>query len=298
MPDLFSWERHIDSRTLRARTLVVMLGSFIDAGNVQQLLTTHIRQVCSGHVVGHFDADSLIDYRDSRPTITFDRDHFTDYVAPEFGLAEMTDSHSEKFMLLTGPEPALRWEKLAAEIAQVVARLDIKLVVIAQSAPMMTPHTRKVAITKHASDPDLIPVNRPLFDKASLLASFPFLLEMRLAERGIAVVGLSAHVPHYLTQTDFPDAAIALMSAIREVSGLQIPLHDLEVSAELSRDQLATHMKENAELAEAIQLLEQQYDALHKERELPIGESDLPTADEIGAEAEKFLQQENPNKEI
>ena len=287
MPDIFSWERHIDSRTLRSRTLVVMLGSFVDAGNVQHLLATHIRQVCSGHIVGHFDADSLIDYRDNRPTITFDRDHFSDYVAPEFHLAEMADSHSEKFMLLTGPEPALRWERLAFEISQIVARLDIKLVVIAQSAPMMAPHTRKVWVTKHASDLNLI-------DKVSLLASFPFLLEMRLAERGIAVVGLSAHVPHYLTQTDFPDAAIALMSAIREVSGLQVPLHDLELAAESSRDQLATHMKENVELAEAVQLLEQQYDVLHKERELPIGESDLPTADEIGAEAEKFLQQENP----
>lgn len=37
---LFSYERHVDSRALRGRTLIVTLGAFSDAGAAQASSTT------------------------------------------------------------------------------------------------------------------------------------------------------------------------------------------------------------------------------------------------------------------
>lgn len=290
MADLFTWETHIDARTVRARTLVVMLGSFVDAGNVQRLLSAHLGNVCANHVLGRFDVDQLVDYREHRPALVFDRDHFTNYEAPEIVLREMTDEGGERFLLLSGVEPALRWEAVAAEVERIVRALDVSLVVLAQGIPMMVPHTRPVAVTRHSSNPELLDGHKPVFGTVGLAAAFPFLLELRLAEAGHDVVGLTAHIPHYLTQTDHPEGAIALMQAIRDIAGLHVPTTDLAVSAGVVRAQIALQLADNEELQEVVGAMEEQYDQVMAQRELTIGEADLPSADEIGAEAEKFLQ--------
>lgn len=290
MQELFSWESHVDARTVRARTLLVTLGSFIDAGHVQRQVDAHLTNVCQNHVLGRFDVDALVDYRENRPMISFDRDHFEDYQPPEMALRELTDAHGEKFLLLSGVEPALRWEAVIVEIERIVDRLDVETTVMVQGIPMMVPHTRPTAVTRHASSPELIPGNRPMFGSVLMGASFPAVLELRLGEMGHDVVGLTAHVPHYLAQADFPDATIALLQGVRDVTGLHVPTSELAIAAGVIRAQLGAQLADNEEFQEVVSALEEQYDEVVSSRELTQREEELPTADEIGAEAERFLQ--------
>lgn len=290
MPDLFEWESHVDARTVRARTMLVTLGSFIDAGHVQRQIDAHLTNVCQNHVLGRFDVDQLVDYRENRPMITFDRDHFADYAQPEMALRELRDAHGEKFLLLSGVEPAMRWEAVVDHVARIVEALDVETTVMVQGIPMMVPHTRPTAVTRHASSPELIPGNQPMFGTVMMAASFPSLLEYRLGERGHDVVGLTAHVPHYLAQADFPDATIALLQAVRDVTGLHVPTSELAMAAGVIRAQLGAQLADNEEFQEVVTALEEQYDEVVASRELTQREEALPTADEIGAEAERFLQ--------
>ena len=88
---LFTWEPHVDQRRIHADTLVVTIGSFLDAGHAQRLMDAQLLDHLPNHVLGRFDADQLIDYAGRRPEIVFDRDHFVDYAKPELALHLVTD---------------------------------------------------------------------------------------------------------------------------------------------------------------------------------------------------------------
>ena len=89
-PSLFSYDSHIDARTIRARVLLVTLGSFADAGHAQRLLDDHMLNNLTNHRIGAFDTDQVISYREQRPSIVFNSDHFSQYRAPSLVLHEVT----------------------------------------------------------------------------------------------------------------------------------------------------------------------------------------------------------------
>lgn len=287
---LFTYESHIDPRTVHARTLVVSLTSFVDAGHAQRIVDDHLRNTLPSHRLGEFDADQVIAYREQRPMIVFGADHFEQYRTPALTLTQINDSAGESFLLLSGPEPGLQWERLAAAIGRIVDVHDVQLTVLLQSMPMPVPHTRPVLVSRWATRDELIPDNRPMFGTVMMSASFPAMLSQRLGERGHDVVGLTAHIPHYLAESDFPDAAIALLDALRTVSRLNVPTMQLAVAAGIVRAQLGHQVGQSEELAEHLGQLEESYDEFNRRRELAAAEEHLPSADEIGRAAEDFLK--------
>ncbi|MCL2783535.1 MAG: PAC2 family protein [Propionibacteriaceae bacterium] len=287
---LFTYESPIDQRTVHARTLVVTLGSYLDAGHAQRLIDEHLLNTLPNHKLGHFDIDQVFDYAGHRPHVTFDHDHFTDFKVPEIVLHQLTDHQGRPFLLLTGPEPALQWERMAAAVEHIIMEFDIQQTVLIHGFPAPSPHTRPVLVTQFASDPDLVPIRSGIPAAFEMSASFDALLTIRLGEKNHAVIGLSAHVPHYLTGIDYPDAAIALLHSLTEVTSLSLPKGELDSLSRMTHDQIDSQVNDSGELQSAIEAMEQHYDALVKDRGLPIKPEDLPTADEIGAELENFLR--------
>ena len=287
---LFSYESPIDQRSVHAHTLVVTLGSYLDAGHAQRLIDEHLLNTLTNHKLGHFDADQVFDYAGHRPHVTFDHDHFTDFQAPEIALHQVIDEQGRPFLLLTGPEPALQWERMAAAVEHVIDQFDVQQTVLMHAFPAATPHTRPVLVTKFASDPALVPVRSGLPASFEMSSSFDTLLTIRLGEKGHAVIGLSAHVPHYLMGFDYPDAALALLNGLGEVTDLTLPTGELPNLSKLTHAQINAQVSDSTELMTAIEAMEQHYDALMQDRGLPIKPEDLPTADEIGAELESFLR--------
>ena len=286
---LFSYESSIDVRTVHARTLVVTLGSYLDAGHTQHLLDDLLHNNLPNYRLGHFDTDQVFDYAGHRPHITFDHDHFTEFQAPEIVLYHFLDLDARPFLLLTGPEPALQWERMAAAVEYVIKQFDVSKTVLIHGFPAPAPHTHPVLVTQFASDPALVPIRGGIPASFEMSASFDALLTVRLGEKNHPVIGLSAHVPHYLTGLDYPDAAIALLERLIEVTSLNLPQGELPAQAKITREQIDAQISSNQDLQATIATVEQHYDAMVKDRGLPIDQSDLPTADQIGAEMENFL---------
>lgn len=289
---LFSYESHVDPRPVHAHTLVVTIGSFMDAGHIQRLVNDQVTDRLENHMLGHFDVDSLVDYRGNRPTVVFAHDHFANYEAPKITLLQATDSKGVPFLLLRGPEPDFRWEELAATIRRIIDDHDVQLTVMVQSIPMPTPHTRPVHVTRWASRPELIPGNRPMFGTMQMSAAFPAMLAVRLGEAGHDVIGLSASIPQYLSPGDYPDGAIAAIEALESVSELVVPTSGLALVSGAVRAEIDKQIADLEEAREMVADLEANYDRFAaRQHLLPSGDSpDLPSADEIAAEAEKFLR--------
>ena len=47
-----------------------------------------------------FDIDSLLDYRSRRPIMTFSKDHWDDYDAPELAVSLLHDTEGKSFLML------------------------------------------------------------------------------------------------------------------------------------------------------------------------------------------------------
>lgn len=287
---LFSWEPHIDQRRLRADTLVLTLGSFSDAGHSQRLVNAHLLNQLPNRVVGRFDADQVVDYAGRRPLIVFDGDHYADYAQPGIDLHLVTDRDGKDFLLLTGPEPSLQWERMAASIAYVIEQTGVERTILAHAIPAGVPHTRRTSLTHYASDPSLLSEDRSPLGSFTMSASFSGVLTLRLGEAGHPVIGAVALVPHYIADSDYPDAARTLVEGVRDAGRLALPTEGFELPSAALHAQLEQHRSGNDDFAAHVAALEEAYDEARREGSLSDAESaSLPSADEIGAQVEEFL---------
>ncbi len=275
--------------------LLYHFDGFIDAGETGELLVDKLLDGPEHQVVARFDADRLVDYRARRPLMTFRRDHWVAYETPEIALRLVHDATGTPFLLLSGPEPDVHWERFAAAVAQLVERFGVRLSISFHGIPMGVPHTRPVGITPHGNRLDLMPGHRTWFDEAQVPGSAESLVELRLAEAGHDVLGVAAHVPHYIARSPYPDAALAALEVITAATGLVLPgpAHALRAESHTIRAEIERQISEgDAELVSVVRGLETQYDALAgaATRESLIAEPvDLPSAEDLGAEFERFL---------
>lgn len=273
--------------------MLYYLDGFIDAGAAGRLLTAHLLSSLEHEQVATFDIDSLLDYRSRRPIMTFAKDHWDDYDAPELGVSLLRDTEGTPFLLLAGLEPDREWETFAAAVLQLSAQLGARLSVSFHGIPMGVPHTRQLGVTAHATQPGLIDGYRPMLDKLQVPGSASALVEYRLGAAGRQAVGFAVHVPHYLAQAAYPAAAATLLESVQRATGLVLPGDALREAAHRTNLEIARQVDGSAEVAEVVQALEQQYDAFTANRENLLASDDqVPTAEELGAEFERFLAEQ------
>lgn len=275
--------------------LVNAMSGYIDAGQAGELVGEHLAKDSQRLVT--FEADELVDLRSRRPTITFDVSQFVDYTPHEIVIDVAHDGEGVPFLVLRGPEPDYRWERFTTALIGLSERLGVSLVARVHGVPMGVPHTRPVSVTTSGTRPELVGGQRTWFDRVVLPAGVGNLLEFRLGQLGRDAVGLAVHVPHYLAQSRYTPAGIALLERLHEVSGLAVDMAGLTESAAQTIDEIALRVEESEEVATVVHALERQYDAFTATRggaNLLADATDLPSADELAAEFEKFLAEQRP----
>ena len=281
---------------LDGAVLLHYLDGFIDAGAAGRLLTAHLLGSLDHEAVVTFDVDRLIDYRSRRPPMTFDKDHWESYEAPMIAIHQVRDSAGTPFLMLTGPEPDHEWERFINGVRAVSSELGAELVVGFHGIPMGVPHTRPLNVTGHGTRPELAVGSRPVVDRLQIPGSAASLLELRLGEDGRAAAGFAVHVPHYLAQAAYPAAAVALLESVTRATGLSLPDEALRDAAQRTDEEIARQVEASEEITELVQALERQYDefieASSAEGLLADQDGNMPTAEELGAQFERFLAEQ------
>jgi len=274
-------------------TMVVVLDGFLDAGNAAARAARHLVGLGDGPVVATFDVDQFHDYRARRPAMSFVRDHYEAYDAPRLVVRLLRDTGGTPYLLLQGPEPDNRWEAFCRAVREVVERFGVTRTVSMGSVPMAVPHTRPIAVTHHANDPELLIGTSAWSGELRIPSSAQALLELRLGEWGHAAQGFVAHIPHYLAQLDYPKASAALLEQVEKAGRLTIDLTELLTEAEERELEIARHLAANEEVNQVVLALEQQYDAFERSQSsgsnLLAEDQPLPTGEEIGRQFEQFL---------
>ncbi|GAA5059741.1 proteasome assembly chaperone family protein [Thermocatellispora tengchongensis] len=265
---------------------------FVDAGGAGRLALGHLLAELEHRVVATFDVDRLLDYRSRRPIMTFDTDRWVSIDAPELSVRLAHDVTGTPFLIMSGPEPDREWELFTEAVDRLVTHFGVSKLVTVHGIPMAMPHTRPLGVTAHATRPELIGGQSSSFGRVQVPGSVAAMIELRLGAKGRDAIGYAIHVPHYLAQAEYPQAAVAALEAVTKGTGLVFPTDSLREAAEKTTAEIEEQIRSSAELSTAISGLEQQYDAFAagSERENLIAEATpMPTGDELAAQFERFL---------
>lgn len=284
---------------------------FMDAGHAAEQVMEHVlseRFQLSGAggddeqdgnpVVVRFDADRLVDYRAQRPTMTFDTDHWAEYEAPKLEVQVARDAIGTPFLVMYGPEPDTEWERFSAGVIEMIDKLGVTLSVNFHGIPFAVPHTRPTTLIPHGNRQDLLAGYTKWFDRAQVPGSAMALVEYRLSERGHAVLGLAAQIPHYISRSPYPAAAVRILEAVTSATGLVLPVQELHTQAQRVEAEIEAQVTQGDEdLRAMIRSLEVQYDAVAgtvpRTNLLAEQAALIPTAEELARQFEQFLAEQD-----
>jgi hypothetical protein len=274
---------------------------FMDAGQAAEQALDYLLGGDEAPVVAVFDADRLVDYRAQRPLMTFNADHWSSYEAPELAVRLAKDAIGTPFLVFSGPEPDTEWELFSKAVVHLVDELGITLAVNFHGVPFGVPHTRPVHLIPHGNRKDLLLGYPKWFDQAQVPGSAMALTEYRLAQAGKDVFGLAAQVPHYVSRSAYPAAAVRILEAVTAATGLVLPAQELRDRARRVAVQIDAEVGQgDQELKGVIRSLEEQYDAAEGAAGRPnllAEQTRLPSADELASQFEAFLAEHDEQSE-
>ncbi|GAA1846498.1 proteasome assembly chaperone family protein [Microbacterium koreense] len=276
----------------RGLPLVIALTGFTDAGSAVGQVVDHFRGELQPTPLVVFSNDALLDYRARRPIVAFEKDHLTDYRPPRLELSLAHDTLGQPFLLLSGYEPDFAWESFTRAVVDFAEELAAATVTWVHAIPMPVPHTRPIGTTVSGTRPELTEAHSVWQPHTQVPATVGHLLEFRFAETGADVAGFVLLVPHYLGDTEYPAAALAAMDSLTVATGLVFAGDALRDENRAYLEKVSEQVSASEELSRMLEGLEERYDAYMagSTHATPIIHSgDLPSADELAAELERFL---------
>ncbi|WP_342319885.1 PAC2 family protein [Corynebacterium mayonis] len=275
--------------------LIVAMQGYADAGHAVESAADHLKIALESHPVATFSNDELIDYRSRRPTVTMAEHEITKMDSLQLDIRVLRDTNGTPFLLLSGPEPDLRWEAFSDAVADLVERFDVEKTICLYAAPMGAPHTRPLVVSAHGNDPSLVGQMYTFDGMLSVPGSAAIMIERKLHDRGRSVAGFTAHVPHYVAASPYPQATYQLLQSISDATSLGFPLRALEADMRRVAEQLREQTASSEEISHVVSALEQHYDRemeqyreRHPNAMMP-GEAQTPSGEEIGEAFENFL---------
>jgi proteasome assembly chaperone (PAC2) family protein len=277
---------------LSSPVMVVALEGWVDAGlgaanAVEQL----VERPPAGDLVT-FDSDHFLDLRARRPMVRIVDGVTTELQWPKTQLRHGHDQSGADVLFLVGAEPDYHWHEFVEAVVQLTLRYGVRMVVGLGAFPAPAPHTRPVrlAATAPPSSAELVGRIGVVQGELEVPAGVISALEIGLGEVAVPTVSLWARVPHYVSTMPFPMASAALVDGLASISGLMLDSAGLRAAGDRVRNQVDELIASNPEHRAMVEKLEEAIDASEGN---PLGLEEVPSADELAAELERFLRGED-----
>jgi hypothetical protein len=287
-----TYELHGELPLLDRPVLVVSMQGWIDASGAAAAAMAALQDECKSAPLATFDSDRFIDYRARRPLMELREGVNTRLAWNEIELKLGHDMAGHAVLTLTGPEPDSQWKAFARGLTDLALRLGVYQMVALGAYPFATPHTRSSRLSSSSPSADVIASVPYLKNSVDVPAGMSAVLEHSLTEAGIASLGIWVQVPHYVSAMSYPAASVELLEGLRTVTGVSVATHSLTREAEVQRARIDQLVSGNDEHSDMVHQLEQAYDSLAQQAP-PLDANDLPSADELAAEFEQFLRDQD-----
>lgn len=275
---------------LRDPVLVMALDGWTDAGQGGSAAAEELRTQLGSTLLGTFDPDRLFDYRDRRPLLDIDRGMLGDAEWPSLELHWSRSPAGPDLLIVVGGEPDLAWRTVCRDVAELAATAGIGRYVGLGSVPGPVPHTRAVRLLTTSDDEELLERYGRPHERVIVPASFQVALEASLREADVTTLGLWARVPHYVA-SPYPEASKVLLQALAAQLEIDLDTDVFDDEIDEHRQKLDVAAEGSPEVRAHIQALEEAYDQDIADEGGLTGP--LPTGDQIAAEFERFLKDQD-----
>jgi proteasome assembly chaperone (PAC2) family protein len=282
-----------DRPELRAPVMVCAFRGWNDAGEAATAALSYIRGSFDAREVAEIDPEDFYDFTAVRPSVKLTEGSMREIEWPEnsFSVAPVPGAEGD-LVMLQGVEPSLRWRRFTDDVVTTARDLGVRMVITLGALLADVPHSRPVAITGITSDKAL--VERLGFEPPSYEGPTGIVgvLQQVCAEAGLPAVSLWASVPHYVAASPNPKVALALVRAFEGTAGLAVDGGELESAAEDYERQVTAAVASDPEVKAFVERLENAMDDAQAEN--PPDEGQLPSADTIASDFQRFLRQRGP----
>jgi predicted ATP-grasp superfamily ATP-dependent carboligase len=285
-------ELQISSRPeLERPVLIAAFRGWNDGGQGASLATGYLAKLWEAKRFAEIDPENFFDFQATRPHVSLEEGltRKIDWPATVFYHAR-PEGFDRDVVLLLGMEPNLRWRTFTDMIVGFLSELGIELVVTLGALLADVPHTRPCPVTGSATDKELV-------ERLGLSASryegptgIVGVLHDACRQAGISSASLWAAVPHYVSLTPSPKAALALSDRLADLLEAEIDTSELAEASENYSEQVSEAVASDPDTAAYIEELEQRADTLAEEAELPSG-------DALAAELTRFLRERDDERD-
>jgi proteasome assembly chaperone (PAC2) family protein len=278
--------------TLRKPVMVCAFNGWNDAGEAASAAVSFIRGSFDAEEVASIDPEEFFDFTAVRPTVrlTEGMARKIEWPVATISAAPVPGAEGD-LVMLQATEPSLRWRRYTDNLVATARELDVRMVITLGALLADVPHTRPVSITGLASERAL--VDRLGFQHTSYEGPTGIVgvLHNSCANAGIPSASLWASVPHYVAAAPNPKVALALVRAFEGIAGVVVDAGELESAAEDYERQVSAAVASDPEVKAFVERLETAMDEVTADTP---DEQDLPSADTIARDFQRFLRQRGP----
>ena len=273
--------------------LVLGMEGWVDAGFAAAGAIGTLLSTLDTDLVADFNIDELLDLRSRRPMSRIVEGVNEELEWPSIELRAGRDARDRLFLVLTGPEPDLRWRAFADSVIELAEDFGVTRLVGLGAFPAPAAHTRPMRLAASATTTELANQDGFINATVEVPAGIHAALERAAADSGLEAIGLWARVPHYVSNMPYPLASVALLEALERIGGVDVPHDELAEAGTQTLDKLNELIANSDEHAALVSQLEQQADA--EDARIAFA-SELPSGDELADELERFLREQgNPS---
>jgi proteasome assembly chaperone (PAC2) family protein len=265
--------------------LIAAFRGWNDGAQAASLAAGYLAKTWGAERFAQVDPEEFFDFQATRPHVSLEGGMTRRIDWPETAFYHARpDGLDRDVVLLLGIEPNLRWRTFTELLVGLVRELGVEMMITLGALLADVPHTRPSPVTGSASDPDLV---RQLgLSESRYEGPTGIVGVLHDACRGAEIPSASlwVAVPHYVSLTPSPRAAVALCERLGGLIGVDIAVEELEEAARSYEEQVSEAVASDEETAAYVEELEQRVDSLEQT-------PDLPSGDALAAELTRFLRE-------
>lgn len=237
------------------------------------------------------DPEEFFDFQSTRPEVRLVEGITREISWPEVEVFEVRAPGAPRdLIVVSGSEPSMRWRGFCEAVIDLAEAMGTQLVVTVGALLADVPHSRPVAITGLASDPELVQrlsLSPTTYEGPTGIVG---VLHASCAQAGIPSASLWATVPHYIAASPNPKVALALVRKLESLVGVAVDASDLEEAATDYERQVDLAVESDPDVRAFVERLEHAAGEEDADGD-GLDPSELPSGDVIAREFQRFLRQ-------
>jgi predicted ATP-grasp superfamily ATP-dependent carboligase len=269
--------------------LIAAFRGWNDGAQAASLAAGYLAKTWGAERFAHVDPEDFFDFQATRPHVSLEAGMTRKIDWPETAFFHARpDGIDRDVVLLLGIEPNLRWRTFTDLVVGLVRELGVELMITLGALLADVPHTRPSPVTGSASDPELVKQLGLSESRYEGPTGIVGVLHDACRRAEIPSASLWVAVPHYVSLTPSPRAAVALCERLGSLIGIAVDVAELEEAAGSYEEQVSEAVASDEETAAYVEELEQRVDSLEESSELPSG-------DALAAELTRYLREREQN---